>query len=259
MKKGKYLILVVILAIYFLIFYFIYGRDSIAKSKKNGTLIIDNNAIWQVENGNWRNISYASEIEGLSWQEYKVYLSNSYFGTYFLWNSENKWYLFDSEQNPINYDGNMIASNLNYELNFKEFTTREITYYNEINKVLTENGLASDQKEYTVKDLVSIDYDGDGIIENFYLLSNVFPLETNPNVIFTIVFMEKNSVTYPMYSSVENNDGFNGCKPYISAIFDADGDKEYEILLSCGKYSENGTMETLYKFEKDSFKILINN
>ena len=75
MKKGKYLILVVILAIYFLIFYFIYGRDSIAKSKKNGTLIIDNNAIWQVENGNWRNISYASEIEGLSWQEYKVYLS----------------------------------------------------------------------------------------------------------------------------------------------------------------------------------------
>ena len=71
--------------------------------------------------------------------------------------------------------------------------------------------------------------------------------------------MEKNSVTYPMYSSVENNDGFNGCKPYISAIFDADGDKEYEILLSCGKYSENGTMETLYKFEKDSFKILINN
>ena len=72
MKKGKYLILVVILAIYFLIFYFIYGRDSIAKSKKNGTLIIDNNAIWQVENGNWRNISYASEIEGLSWQEYKI-------------------------------------------------------------------------------------------------------------------------------------------------------------------------------------------
>lgn len=260
MKKNKYLVLIVIIFIYFLVLYLIYGRDTIKTNQMKGHLIIDNNAIWSLKKGSWENLTYASDISKLSWQEYKVYLSSNYFGTYNLWYDANRWYLFDSSNNPINYDSKMIATNLNYDLKFKNFTPQEITNFSVVNNVLNTSGISAlAPNEYTVKDVISIDFDDDNTTENFYLLSNAFPLETNPNVIFTIVFMEKDGKTYMLYTNIENNEGYNGCKPYISAIFDADNDSEYEILLSCGKYSQNGTIETLYKFKKDSFKVLINN
>ena len=50
-----------------------------------------------------------------------------------------------------------------------------------------------------------------------------------------------------------------GCRPYFNYFLDLTNDGIDEIILSCGQYSTKGTIDMLYKFVDDEFKIQISN
>ena len=70
--------------------------------------------------------------------------------------------------------------------------------------------------------------------------------------------MVKNNNSYYLYKDT-SNEMFDACKPYISGILDVDNDKNYEVIVNCGKYSNQGTNVSLYKFNKKNFEKVVSN
>ena len=127
-----------------------------------------------------------------------------------------------------------------------------------INEVLKENNLSTSSK-FTSIYKVNFDFDKDNQEEEFYIITNAFPFDFDPDKIFSIAFMVKSDIIYPIYTDISLNKGLNGCKPYYNTFLDVDNDNTYELILSCGKYSTTGRTDMLYKFKENNFKILISN
>lgn len=255
--KKRYVVILIIIAVYFTVFFLLYGKDELKKSKLETTLIIGNDTIWQLKEKSWYNIANVADKEELNWEEFTVFVDNKKIGKYSMV-YDNKWYLFDKDRNAYPYSGSLIAYSANYEMKVKEFSKEQISDYTKVNEVLTENNLSTNS-ELTVSNYIKVDFDSDGKEEEFYMVSNAFPKESNPNYIFSIVFMEKDDIIYPIYKSIDKNRSLNGCKPYISAIIDVDDDNKYEIVLSCSEYSVEKTIDMLYQFNNDKFSIIVSN
>ena len=253
--KKTYIVLIAIMIIFFLVMFIVFGLDNIKKEGYNTTIIVGEDTVWSYKNRKWINVS--KPYDNLNWKKYDVYLNNEKSGKRYLWYS-NKWYAFDSKKNAIKLEGNLLAIKANYDIPVYNFNTRDIDDYTYVESVLKDNDLSKDS-QYTSKYKIVFDYDNDGEDEEFYLISNAFPMDFEPDDIFSIVFMVKNDEIYPIYNNVSTNTGFNGCKPYFNTFMDIDSDNKYEFVLSCAKYSVSSTTDMLYKFEDNKFKILISN
>jgi len=233
------------------------GVNNIKKSKYDTTLIVGNSAVWTYKDKRWFNLTSLSEIEHFNWEEFNVFSNNEKIGNYYLWYSD-EWYLFDKEKNAINIDGDLFAYQANHDINILSFTEEEITDDTYVNYVLQENDLSL-SSQFTTKYKLSFDFDNDGEVEDFYVISNAFPLDFDPEKVFSFVFMVKNDYIYYLYNDISSNRSFNGCKPFVKNVLDVDNDNIYEMILGCGRYSVSEEVDMLYKFIDDSFKIVISN
>lgn len=258
MKKNKrYIVLIAILIIYIIIMIWWLGADNVKKSNNSTTILVGDNTVWNYSDKQWLNITNKTTIKDMDWKKFTVYLDNEKKGNYYLWH-DDKWYLFDEDKNAINATGQLIAFRSNYDIKIKNFTTASITDDTYINKVLLEKDLSISSK-FTTKSMTLFDIDNDGIEEEFYVISNVFALDFTPDIIFSIVFMVKDSKIYYIYNDISQNIGNNGCKPYLNSFIDVNEDNNYEVIVSCGRYSISEPVDMLYEFNKEEFKILISN
>lgn len=258
-KRLRYVVLISILIIYFIVLFFLYGKDYFKKEKINTKLIIGNNTVWELNKKRWYFLNKNSDIKKLYWQKFNVYINNKSMGKYFLWKDDDIWYLFDKDKNSYSYQGNLLAYQSSHKIDIKNLKTETITDYTYVKQVLTNNNIQTDQV-LTIKNLIKTDIDNDQQEEEFYLISNAFIDEDEqPDKIFSFVFMVKNKKIYMLYNSIEENKGLNGCQPFINYILDVDEDKEYEVILTCLQYDLLPSIDMLYRFENDAFKILISN
>ena len=256
-KKRTYIVLIVIILVFFLVMFLMFGLDNIKKAKYETILIVDDNTAWKYKKNKWINVISSSDFKTLSWKKYKVFENREELGEYYLWH-DDKWYAFDDDKNAINIGGNIFAYDSNIDINMYNFEEEEIEDFTYVNKVLSDNNLdVSD--DFTTSYKVSFDFDNDGSIEDFYVISNAFTMDSNPKYICSIVFMVKSDNIYSLYSDITPNSSFNGCKPYFTNILDVDNDKVYEFILSCSQYSVSDTVNMLYKYEDNEFKIVISN
>ena len=249
--------ILVVLAIYVVVMLLVLGKDMLIKDKDEATIVIGDTSIWIYKEEGWTNITNPKTIESLSWQEYDVYLNNKLLGQNYLWN-EDKWYIFDQNKKAIPRDGNLLAIKSNYDIKVKDFISKEIRNYYYVEKVLEQNELTTSEN-FTVAEETSLDIDNDGYDETIYFVGNAFSLDYTPSKVFALVFMVKNNNIYMIYQDIDTYTTYNGCKPYLSAVLDIDQDKQYELVISCGKYSTNKPVDMLYKLENEKFEILISN
>ena len=259
-SKKTYIILIIILLIFAITMYFLVAKNNIKEEKTITTLIVGDTSIWNYTNKEWVNVENPITIDKLNWLDFNVFENNKYKGKYKVWNDTEKWYYFDKNNNPITTDGNIFSYKSNYEIKVKDFMEKQLEAKDKeyINHVLEENNLSISSK-FTSNYKVELDYDSDSIIETFYIITNAFPTEFVPDQIFSIVFMAKENNIYYLYKEIDDNRVNNGCKPYINTILDLNDDGVDELILSCGRYSENGIVDMLYKFEDNEFKIKISN
>lgn len=259
MKKGKfkYVVIIVIVIIYGIAMYLAFGVNETKERKTTATLLVGNSAVWNYSSRDWMNLNTPSLVSSLNWQKFNVYVDNEYLGKYLVWQDE-QWYLFDDSRNAVSYQGNFLAYKADFDMDVVSFPTTDITNFTYVNQVLEKYGFSTNQ-EYTLSTVSSIDFDKDGELEEFYVVSNVFPLDFVPDKYFSFVFMVDDQKIYMLYEDVDITESFNGCKPNVYAVADVDNDQDYELILNCAKYSNQTPVTMLYEFRDDRFEIEISN
>ena len=259
-SQKSYMILIVFLIIFALIMYLLVARKNIQEEKKVSTIIVGNTSVWNYYNKKWVNVKKQSTKEKINWETFKVYEDNKYLGDYSVWNDSTKWYYFDKKNNSITPNGKVLAYSSNFDITIDDYNEKQIEDSDKkyINYVLEENNLSTSSK-FTSSYKVEIDYDSDSQMEEFYIISNAFPTEFEPDQIFSLAFMVKGNTIYYLYRDIDENKVNNGCKPYYNYFLDFNKDGVDEVILSCGRFSDNGTVDMLYKQENNEFKIQISN
>ena len=257
--KKIYISLLVVLFIFFLVMFCFFGIDNIRQEQYSSILIVGDNTVWTYKKKKWLNITHATSLHNYNWKDYVVYENNEKKGIYKLWH-DDKWYVFDNDKNAVQIDGNLLAYDANFKLKVKNFSINKVNDTSYVMAVLQDKGFSTSSR-FTVLNKIDFDYDGDGIEEEFYIISNVFPIDFDPDYIFSIVFMVKNDEVYYIYDDISKNTGYNGCKPFFTSFLDTNNDGTYEFILSCGKYGNASQVDMLYQFnrEEEAFKILISN
>ena len=256
-KKKTYIGLIVFIIIFFIVMFALFGIDNIRRNRYTTVLIVGNNNVWSYQKQKWANYSSLSSINDLNWQEYNIYLNNEEFGKYQLWH-DDKWYAFDNKKNAIKLEGDLLAYKANHKMPIHKFTEETITDMDPVYQMLEDNGVDASSK-FTSSYKVTFDFDNDKVDEEFYLISNAFPMDFNPSKIFSLAFMVDEDKIYPIYTDVSENTSYDGCKPYYTTFLDVDNDKKYEFVLSCSRYSIYERIDMLYQFVDGEFKIIISN
>ena len=256
-SKKVYFGLFLILAVFFLIMFSAFGIQNIRQGNLESILIVGDNTTWTYKDRRWGNVRYTSSLQQINWTKFHVFEDNQELGDYYLWH-DDKWYVFDDDKQAINVSGKLLAYSGNYHVKVLDFQESTVDDYSYVYSVLQENGLSTSSLFSSIYK-VDIDYDGDSNIEEFYIISNQFPLDFEADTTFSIAFMVKNNMIYYLYNDIHTTQGLNGCKPYYHSFVDTDSDGVYEVIISCGKYSSEEPIDMLFQFKEGAFKLLISN
>ena len=124
-SKKIYIVILGFIIIFGVVMFLALGVDNIKKNKQGTTLVIGNNTVWTYNKQRWKNISSKGQFQQFNWQEFTVFDNNEKLGNYNLW-YDDKWYLFDKKKNAINYEGDLVAYQANYDINILKFEEQEI-------------------------------------------------------------------------------------------------------------------------------------
>lgn len=260
MKKSnkRYLFIFIVIILFSLTLFIILGPNSLKKEKMKPTIIIDNDSIFEFDGNRWGRVDTTTKIDNLNWKKFNVYIDNESYGKFYLVN-QGKWYLFDDDKNAINYESSLLAVDTNNKYKVVNIKRNSISDFTYIHKVLAEYNLDIEQT-YTSSDVIEVDIDNDNKNEYIYTITNKFPDTEIPTKSFGFIFMVKNNKIYYLYDHVSNNeDIYDGCKPYINNIIDINQDNKYEFIISCSYYSNNGVEQKLYEFNNSNFNLLVSN
>ena len=144
MKKDKKvsIFILIFLLLGSIIFFATIGVRLLNKNIED-VIIIGNSGGFKKVNKRWTPINNEENLKSYSGNKFNVYIDNSYLGKYKLL-YDDKWYLFKDNNNPVNYEGNMLAlsGSIKYKVfNFDMHDIEDTTY---VKKALKENELSED-------------------------------------------------------------------------------------------------------------------
>lgn len=258
MKKGKfkYIVLILLLIIYAIAMFLAFGVDEMKEREASTTIVVGSGVVWNYSSRSWLNYNTPELLNKVNWNKFNVYVDNEKLGNYYIW-IDDKTYLFDDNREAVNYQGNLFAYSADYLIDIIPFSVENIEDYTYVNQVLDKYNITD--RQFTLANVSSIDFDQDGALEDFYIVSNVFAMDFFPDKYFSYVFMVDDEKIYMLYEDSDTNTGVNGCKPALYTVGDFDYDKDNELILSCNKYSNQTPVFMLYEFQNDAFRIEISN
>lgn len=251
--KKKYIIVFIILGIYVIGVFLLFGKDIMKSKMYTSYLMVSPTTRWKFVKGHW---SDAGKVSDYSLKPFEVYVGNKKFGTYNL-TYNDKFYLFDNDRNPQLYDGNLIAYWGSLSMEVIDFQSEKVTQSDApiIQKVLKENKLNISLDKLNMWK-VEIDIDNDGKKEILYAVDNLFKENGETSAIAFLFILDDGKITY-LHKKIESNKStYSLCSPYVSNIIDIDKDKQYEIIMGCVYYSDRGTCHNLFDNKKNKYELL---
>ncbi len=254
-NKKVYIALIIIFLGFFFLMIYLFGIDELKRRNQELTILVGKRTVWQYQDKKWFNRSGNTDYKNFDWKKYHVYSNQEYAGDYLLWH-DDRWYAFDDNKKAIDLSGEFFAYAGNYDLNFYPFAEEEIEDYSSVYKVLKQYGIPEDST-FSSAYHVLVDFDNDGVDEDFYVISNVFSGE-EPDITFALVYMVRDNKISMIYEDVVRNANYyNRCMPYFTSFLDIDRDSSFEFILSCGRYSIAEPLNMLYQYSDNEFKIAI--
>ncbi len=257
-SKKVYITLIIILIVFFIIMFLAFGVNNIRQENLSSTLIVGDKTAFSLNKRKWIYLRTNTSMEKYNWVKFHVFEDNKELGDYLLWH-DDKWYAFDENKKAVVINGKMLAYYSNYEMKVLDFQEENVDDYTFVNQVLSDKNLTISSR-FTSIYKVLVDYDSDGSNEEFYIISNVFPADFEPETSFAIAFMVKNNQIYYLYNDISTYTGnLNGCKPFYHSFIDTNYDGIYEVIVSCGRYSADDQVDMLFGWNENDFNLLISN
>ena len=255
--KKVYITLFIILIVFFFVMFGLFGVRNIQENEFDATIVVGEDTTWVLHNRRWIYLRKSDSRIRVGGEDFHVYDNNEELGVYEL-KYNQKWKVRDKNKQEVEVSDNLLAYRANYQmkvLSYKESQVSDMTY---VKKVLEDNQLSVNNK-FTSLYKIKVDFDNDSKVEEFYVISNAFPLDFEPDETFSIAFMVKENQIYYLYTDISKFNSLNACKPYYRSFIDIDYDNHYEVILSCGRFSATNRVDMLYEFENNQFKLLISN
>lgn len=196
MKKNIIIVVSIVIVIYGLIMFIILNKKS-SISKGNNYVIVDSLNL-KYEGNAFREIT-SDEISKAN-SNFKVYSDSIYLGNYKL-KKAKVWNVFDSNNNFVKYDGNLIAYS-------------DKLYINVLS--LKSSNLTINDRNYIYSKYKISDY-------NNLLKSNVYDFSVNKDN-YRLIILNNLDIT-----------NVNYMKNYNLVLLEKNG-KYYEIIFNSGKY-----------------------
>jgi hypothetical protein len=217
MKKYKgIIILLVLLGGYALIMILVFGRNNSNNNSSNNSQ--DNNVTnSSTDNGNYyitlNNISnwyyYHNKWDKVNTDTFeksgfyfKAYVNNNYLGDYQL-KYGTIWNLFDTNNNYVNYNGNLVAFSTNFNVNLRSFKANDISD-NEKSTFLNKYNITN-FKYLITNQVINIDLDNNGVNDQIICLSNMDENTNLKNSFYNLVVINFNG-TWNTLINVNGND-----------------------------------------------------
>lgn len=246
--EKKYVKIISVMVVISFIFFITVGIGLLKNKKNYDYMVINERLIISKKSNRWA--VKKKNMNNYSWNFYNVYLNHEYFGNEYLFFND-QIYLFDKDKNALNYTGDFIAFNKDEykDINIKTINSKETEI---LEKILSKNGLSIKQS-FTSNYYIDIDIDNDSQMEQFYVVSNRFPIENiNTNKYFGFIYFVDNNKASIIYDDIQNtNNGFSGCKPYIRNIVSYKS--VYYIITECSTYSDGVKTIAIYEYKNGKF------
>lgn len=254
-EKKKYIIVLVILAIYLVLIFVFNGKNIIRQNFDTSYIMVSPSTQWKYAKGTWGSVT---NITDYSMEKFKIYVNNKPFGDYNV-TYNDKFYLFDDNRNSVSYNGNIIAVKGSLPIDVIYFEEEVIEPINdEIKEALKEKKIKVKGDNIRARK-VEIDMDGDQKKETIYIVSNVFYATEGENS-FALLFTEKEGKNKYIYEEIKDyKKTLEMCTPFVEGIIDIDKDKKYEIIMGCEYFSNNGTCHNLYNNKTKDYQKVITN
>lgn len=233
MKKGT-IIFIIILVLYLGIMYIFVGKDNLKEKNANEILLIHYNTKFKYNNYKWSKIEDSKYLEYNS-KKYSVYQEQKFFGNYELV-FNNKWYLFDKDNNSVDFDYELFAYHGNKELEFIKYDVYPIDTNDteNINKAIKEIGLDGEYS-FIEGEKITINYDRDHRVEQLYIIRN-----ENGDKVFTIVFLVDGKNIKIIDKDILDKEDSMLLKFYsFHSIIDIGLDENYEVIISQDTFGEH--------------------
>ncbi len=221
-KNIKWIVIVVVIvACYIFLALFINNKDNVNSNKY---LLIGNYLIWHESKGKWyQKTAVDADVTN---HKYILYNGANKYDADTLQFLSNKWHFFDKDYNSIPtddfkfaYTGMNDVKPTDYEI--QTYDSGDDDVIKEVAKVYDNNSL-NNYRGTLLK--VSLDFDGDGVIETIYRFTN-FKLDImDYEVKAYLVLVRNNRVVNVINSS--DGDVFE-----IMDVIDLDSDGKDEIII----------------------------
>ena len=257
MKKG-YIALIICLILYLIIMFVVFKGDPKQKQKEKieEYVLFSNNQVWKYDGSKF--LTVANNIEALTNQKFYIYEDGAYKGKYKLGTYENSLYLFDDDNNSINYNGELIGftDNNKHIVSPTISQTIDIKDQEIIKQFFDNNHLEYQNINYENVQKYISDIDNDDKLETLYNISNMFD-ENKIGKGYSLIFINDDDKIYELIKDIEtNNKSFSeGYGYYVNNIVDLDNDKIMDFIVTKSKYGSPDICYMLIQKQKKEYKI----
>lgn len=153
-------------------------------------LVLDGHFFWKYENGKWTDLMIEQNFDSINWEQFDVFINNSYYDTYSYVFNNYVSYFFDSDSNTQEVPSSYVLINKDSFLNLVEYNEVEFTDedYKIATKFLEKNNLQDINLNLVWK--YSIQDDGD-----LYFISNYEDTLVEDDI-YCVVFYRKGNKNY---------------------------------------------------------------
>lgn len=177
-------------------------------------------------------------LQVLGTKKFYSYSDGQYLGKYTLSFYQNQTYLFDRNNDSIDYSGDLFMYSASKKLDVVD--TKIITINDTMKTYLTEllkdsNLMIPDDKYLNPVQEISVDLDNDGKMEMLYAINSIVNDQLGKT--FSFVFYVKDGVIHRIVSDIAANEDRKKMHYYtIGQVMDLDYDGVKEIILRSTRY-----------------------
>lgn len=255
MKYIKFITIIVLLIFAFVLL-FAYKDNEHDFEINEAFISIDNNNFIEVKNDEWKYVS-SDDLLDFEWQKFNIYSGKSFLGNFYIQFNE-RWYIFDDDNNSIKYD-DVLFMIRGTEVQFYDFDFQNISdnEYDDIINLLDDLNISYDENNLNCQKIY-IDADGDGSDELLFTVNNTSYEEENGDL-FSLIYLLKDSKKYFLEKSVQDSDSYYKMPYYdVSYIANIGNSDSYKFIIYKSYFSSTDEKcYSVYEFKDDKLTTLL--